>query len=383
MATLEEAHTTRGRANVLRLAMAGRLEESGLGDKGVYEVLDLCLECRACKAECPVGVDVARFKSEFLADYWARHGTPLGTRLLGGAHELAKWGSRVAPLANRITSLKAVRRLNERAFGIDRRRSLPAWCRTTFAKLASGCNRADADVFLFNDTFTNYYNPEIGMAALSVLESAGLRVGVAQNVCCGRPLISKGLLSRARERARQNVQRLFAAADAGHKIAFCEPSCLSAVREDAPSLLRGDEQRKAQMIARSCVSFEELIESRHVHLDLASTPQSILLHAHCHQKSMGLLPVTKALMACIPDVTVIDPDAGCCGMAGSFGYSKDHYEVSRRIGERRLFPAIRAAAAGTIIVAPGFSCRHQIKDFTGQTAVHPASLLQSLVARQT
>jgi Fe-S oxidoreductase len=383
MATLEEAHTTRGRANVLRLAMAGRLGESGLGDQGVYDVLDLCLECRACKAECPVGVDVARFKSEFLADYWARHGTPLGTRVLGGAHELARWGSRVAPLANRAVTMDAVRALNERAFGIDRRRSLPAWSRTTFAKLAAGRNRADADVVLFNDTFTNYYNPEIGMAALSVLESAGLRVGLTENVCCGRPLISKGLLSRARNRARQNVERLFATANAGRKIVFCEPSCLSAVREDAPSLLRGDEQRKAQIIARSCVSFEELIESQQVRFDLARSPRSVLLHAHCHQKSMGLLPVTKALMARIPEATVIDPDAGCCGMAGSFGYSKDHFEVSRKIGERRLFPAIRAAAPGTIIVASGFSCRHQIKDFTGQTAVHPASLLQSLIARHT
>jgi FAD/FMN-containing dehydrogenase/Fe-S oxidoreductase len=379
MATLEESHTTRGRANVLRLAMAGRLGESGLGDEGVYGVLDLCLECRACKAECPVGVDVARFKSEFLADYWSRHGTPLHARMLGSAHELAKWGSRIAPIANFATSLAPVRVINERMFGIDRRRRLPAWSSRTFERMAGERVRVNPDVLLFNDTFTNYYSPEIGIAALDVIESAGLRVGLAANVCCGRPLISKGLLSRARKKARRNAEQLYSAAEGGRKIVFCEPSCLSAVREDAPSLLRGDEQRKAQVVARACVSFEEFIESAQLKLTLASGPQQILLHGHCHQKSMGLLPVAKALMARIPGAVITDPDAGCCGMAGSFGYSADHFEVSRQIGERRLFPAIRQSPAGTVFVASGFSCRHQIKDFTGATAVHPASLLSRLV----
>jgi len=241
-------------------------------------------------------------------------------------------------------------------------------------------------VLLFNDTFTNYYEPEIGMAALDVFDAAGLRAGIAKNVCCGRPLISKGLLGPARERARENVARLYAAAVAGRKIVFCEPSCLSAVREDAPSLLRGDEQRKAKVVAAQCVSFEEFLESEldggRMHLEFDDTPTTMLLHAHCHQKSMGLLPVVKALLARVPRSTVIDSEAGCCGMAGSFGYSRDHFDISRQIGERRLFPAIRNSAQGTVVVAPGFSCRHQIKDFTSGAAVHPAVLLRSRLAKQ-
>jgi FAD/FMN-containing dehydrogenase/Fe-S oxidoreductase len=381
MATLEEADVTRGRANILRMAMAGRLGESGLGDDGVYRVLDLCLECRACKSECPVGVDVARFKSEFLADYWRRHGTPLHARILGGAHELARWGSRVAGLANSIKDGALFRALNEHVLGIDRRRHLPGWSRRTFSNQARGTIHAAADVLVFNDTFTNYYDPEVGLAALDVLASGGWKPGIANNVCCGRPLISKGLLARAREQARRNTERLCDTVQAGVAIVFCEPSCLSAVKEDAPSLLRGEEQRKARVVASACVSFEAFVETQvragRMGLQFVETTSNILLHAHCHQKSMGLLPVIKALLARIPGARIVDPQAGCCGMAGSFGYSKDHYDVSQQIGERRLFPAVRSAPPDTIVVAPGFSCRHQIMDFTAAKPVHPALLLKS------
>ena len=180
MATREEAHSTRGRANTLRLAMAGKLGESGLGDKGVYDVLDLCLECRACKAECPVGVDVARFKSEFLADYWARHGTPLHAKLLANAHTVARVGSAIAPIANWISDLAPVKAINERFFGIDRRRSLPAWSSQTFTDGVKSRNNTQPDVYLFNDTFTNYYNPEVGIAAWDVLQAAGAKPSLSE-----------------------------------------------------------------------------------------------------------------------------------------------------------------------------------------------------------
>lgn len=387
MVTHEEKHSTRGRANVLRLAMAGRIGESGLGDDGVYASLDLCLECRACKAECPVGVDVARFKSEFLADYYARHGTPLQARVLGGAHEIAKWGSGVAPIARFATSLKPVKALNEKLFGIDRRRSLPAWSSRTLSSIAAPRNSKAPNVILFNDTFTNYYNPEVGVAALDVLEAAGLRVGLSAGVCCGRPLISKGLLAKARSQAQQTVQELAALIDGGQKLVFCEPSCLSAVREDIPSLLRGDEQRKARSVADACMLFEEFLETEleagRIRLGLTSGPAQILLHGHCHQKSMGLLPAAKALLSRIPGAKVIDPDAGCCGMAGSFGYDAKRFDVSRQIGERRLFPAVRNRPSGTPVVAAGFSCRHQINDFTSESSIHPATLLRSCLAVRT
>jgi FAD/FMN-containing dehydrogenase/Fe-S oxidoreductase len=376
MATREEADSTRGRANVLRLAMAGRIGEAGLGDDGVYEVLDLCLECRACKAECPVGVDMARFKSEFLADYWSRHGVSRHARMLGNARKLAELGSRFAPVSNWLMSTALSKQIGETLLGIDRRRALPAFARRTLAQTAP---RADgrSEAVLFNDTFTNYYDPEIGMAALDVLRASGVRAGLAEHHCCGRPQISKGLLADARALAERNTEALHQHAAAGRRIIFCEPSCLSAVREDAPSLLRGAAQQKAREVAAACVLFEEFLATRT--LPLKQGPSEILLHGHCHQKSMGLLTAAKTLLAKIPGSTVVDLDAGCCGMAGSFGYSHEHFEVSQAIGERKLLPAVRAKKAGTVVVAAGTSCRHQVKDFTGVDAVHPAMLLKSLI----
>jgi FAD/FMN-containing dehydrogenase/Fe-S oxidoreductase len=388
MVTREEAHSTRGRANTLRLAMAGRLGESGLGDEGVREVLDLCLECRACKAECPVGVDVARFKSEFLADYWKRHGTPLRARALGGIHELSRWASKAPRLSNALLGSRLVRRINEKIAGIDRRRSLPRWAETTLqAHWTSPGPRRGAPparpVFLFNDTFTNYYHPGIGLAARDVLEAAGCGVRLAPNVCCGRPLISQGLLSQARQLAHRNTARLHAALS-GAPFLFLEPSCLSAMREDVPGLLRGDEQRKAREVADACFLFEEYLErgigDGAITLPLQAGPAHVVLHGHCHQKSLGALPPAKALLERIPGTRVTDLDAGCCGMAGSFGYAREHYDVSRQIGERRLLPAARALRPGDVLVAGGTSCRQQVADFTGVKALHPAELLRTLLS---
>jgi len=375
MATREETHTTRGRANVLRLAMGGKLASAGLADKGVYEALDLCLECRACKAECPVGVDMARFKSEFLAGYWQTYGTPLHAQMLGNVRTFAKLGSPFAAMVNWASATKPVRMLNEAIFGIDQRRTLPALSSRTFVSQVRNRSKADASVLLFNDTFTNFYDPDIGLAVWDVLDAAGLALGLAPNHCCGRPLISKGLLAKARTQALRNTESLYPAASAGKKIVFCEPSCLSAVREDAPSLLRGEDQKRARVVADACVLFEEFAAG--LSIPLTSGPPKILLHGHCHQKSMGLLPSAKALLEQIPGSTVVDLDAGCCGMAGSFGYSKEHFEVSKQIGERRLLPQVRGKDPSSAVVAAGTSCRHQIHDFTDTTAVHPAILLRS------
>jgi Fe-S oxidoreductase len=381
MATRDESASTRGRANVLRLAMSGKLGESGLGDEGVYEVLDLCLECRACKAECPVGVDMASFKSEFLADYWARHGTPLGAKALGGVASMSEWGSRFAPLSNWVSGSVPGRWLNEKLLEIDRRRRLPAWKRETFSKWlarnprpANGAARA---VTLFNDTFTNHFDPEIGVAALEVLEKGGCRVDVVRPGCCGRPLISKGLLREARAHAAALVEALFPIAHRGEKILFCEPSCLSAVKEDAASLLRGEQQKKARAVAEACLLWDEF--AAQLDLPLRAGPQKILLHGHCHQKSMGLLPASMALLARIPAATVVDLDAGCCGMAGSFGYGRGHYDVSVAIANRKLLPAVKAMKPGDALVAVGTSCRHQVADLAGASASHPALLIRSLI----
>lgn len=380
MATREEQHSTRGRANVLRLTISGQLGESGLGDRAVYDSLDLCLECRACKAECPVGVDVARFKSEFLADYWHRHGTSLEARILGRAGTVASWGSRLAPLSNWLMTSRPARRLTERLLGLDSRRTLPTFARQTLRDRVRATT-AGADAVLFVDTFTNHYDPEIGLSAIAVLEAAGVRTALAANTCCGRPQISKGLLPEARRMATRNTAALQADARAGRPIVFCEPSCLSAVREDAPALLSGETRRHAETVAAMSVSFEDYVASVAGQLKLRPGPGTVLLHGHCHQRSMGLVGVALALLSRIPQSAVVDLDAGCCGMAGSFGYTRDHYDVSRAIGELKLFPAVRDKAVGAAVVAAGTSCRHQIAEFTGQTAVHPAVLLHSLLSR--
>jgi Fe-S oxidoreductase len=215
-----------------------------------------------------------------------------------------------------------------------------------------------------------------------VLRRAGFDVTVAPNVCCGRPLISQGLLEEARHHAMRNVDRLFPLAERGQPIVFLEPSCLSAVREDAPALLRGDEQRRARQVADRAWLFESFLEAEceagHARLELGRGPSRILLHGHCHQKAMGQVLPATSLLARIPGARVIDLDAGCCGMAGSFGYAREHFDVSRAIAERRLLPAARGLGADDVLVASGTSCRHQIADFAGVRALHAAELLRDV-----
>ena len=221
------------------------------------------------------------------------------------------------------------------------------------------------------------------MAAADVLDAAGVGVRFVSHGCCGRPLISQGLLDEARAAAQVNAEALFDAASRGERILFLEPSCLSAVREDAPALLRGEAQRRARIVGDACMLFEDYVEQEwqagRISVDLKPGPATVLLHGHCHQKAMGLVPSTRALLARIPSCTVVALDAGCCGMAGSFGYAKEHYDVSRAIGERKLLPAARAMTPETVLVAPGTSCREQVAHFTGVTALHPAELLRSLL----
>jgi len=390
MVTREEAHSTRGRANTLRLAMSGQLGDAKLSDAGVLEVLDLCLECRACKSECPVGVDVARFKSEFLSGYWDRHRLSLAAQAFGSARSAAVWGSAFAPLSNTIAASGIAKWVAETTIGVDRRRSLPQWTRRTLRKRVGDQGSAIEDrgkgALLFADTFTEYADPEIGLAAIDVMEAAGIATSVAPNVCCGRPLISQGRLREARRLAAANVHALYDAAESGQALVFVEPSCLSAVREDAPDLLRGELQRRARVIAKQAVLFEAFLESEcasgRATLPLKNGPAEVLLHPHCHQRSMGLAAPAKALLSRIPSATVVDLDAGCCGMAGSFGYTRDHYDVSCAIAERKLLPAARAMGENSVLVAAGTSCRHQVEELAGVGAMHPAVLLRSLLVER-
>jgi FAD/FMN-containing dehydrogenase/Fe-S oxidoreductase len=396
MATREEADTTRARANALRLAISGQLGPEGLADPALYPVLELCLECRACKTECPTGVDMARLKSEFLYHYQRVHGSTRRSRVLASAERAALWGSRLAPASNWAARNPLARWLNEVVLGIDRRRSLPRFSRRTFldwwrqhgAATPGPAAGAAPSVAVFADTFTNYYEPEHGIAAVRLATTLGRRVVVPPRVCCGRPLISKGFLDRARRQAEATANALYSLADAGVPIVFVEPGCYSAVRDDHPLLLRGELKRKALVVSGACLTFEEWAASA---LDPSSDlpaaiveggPRRILLHGHCHQKALVGLGPAMTLLSRIPGCDVVDTQSGCCGMAGSFGYEREHYGLSQAVGERKLFPAIRAQEADTVVVAPGFSCRHQIRHFTGVEPVSAAQIIQPLVHRK-
>ncbi len=384
MVTREETHSTRGRANVLRLAMSGQLGPDGLDTPGVHEALDLCLECRACKSECPTSVDMARIKSEVLAARWDAHGAPASVRAFGNVRSLASLGSRLAPLANAVTASRLGRAVNEALLGVDRRRTLPRWTgKTLTRRLRDWQPRSPVRAVLFADTFTEHSDPAIGVAAAEVLDRGGIGTRLVPHGCCGRPLISQGLLDEARVIGRATVEALHAAAAAGERIVFLEPSCLSAMREDVPGLLRGLSRTRAETVARASVLFEEFLEGElrdgRAVLPLRAGPRRVALHPHCHQRAMGLASPAAALLRRIPGATVTDLDAGCCGMAGSFGYAATHYDVSRAIGERKLLPAARALGPDGVLVAAGTSCRHQVSDFADVEARHPAVLLRSLL----
>ncbi len=379
MATRNEIDSTRGRANALRLALSGGLEATGFGDEELLPVLDLCLECKACKRECPTGVDMARLKSEFLHQYHSRHGAPLKDRVLSRADRIARWGSRLAPLSNWLAGSGPVRRVNEALFGLDRRRPLPAFSGRPFTQSWRG-GRADgpsaeAKVALFADTFNNFYEPEQLADAVTVLERCGAEVRVAPQVCCGRPLISKGFLDAAARQAAATTSALLPLAEDGVPILFCEPSCYSAVQDDHPRLLRGAAQEDAGKVAAACQLVEEWAGPRME--GTKAGPSKVLVHGHCHQKALvGIQPLQR-LLGAIPDCDVTVLDSGCCGLAGLFGY--EHYDVSKSIGERRLLPAARDLGENEALVSPGFSCRQQIKHFTGVQSQSAVSLLAALL----
>ena len=388
-ATRDEKDSTRGRANLLRLAISGQLGFSGFTDPHVREVLDLCLECKACKGECPTNVDMARLKAEFLHQYHREHGLPGRNRLFGQVARLAQIGCALAPLSSWIARGRPSRWLNEKLLGIDARRKPPAFARRTLAQRYPELRNLDIPangVLLFPDTFANAFEPEVGAAAIDLFRKAGhaVSLGPPDLRCCGRPMISNGLLDRAVENARHNVERLHDWARAGRPIVACEPSCILTIRDDYPALLRGDLRARAEAVARACLTFEEFLEtslagqSNGDPIRWKPGPRQILAQAHCHQRSLVGVDAMLRLLRRIPGAEVIDLDAGCCGMAGSFGYEREHYEISRLVGEHRLFPALRLAAPepDAVVVASGFSCRLQIEHFQGRKAVHPATLLR-------
>jgi Fe-S oxidoreductase len=385
MATRDEEHSTRGRANALRAVLSGALPRSAFTGPRLYEVMDLCLECKGCKAECPSNVDMAKLKYEFLHHYYKANGLPLRNRLFGRIERLNRVMSRVPTIANWMTSVPFNRWLMEKVAGIDRRRPLPALATQTFTdwfgKRPAPAAAPRGEVVLFHDTFVTHNTPEIGQAAVNLLEAAGYRVVLVDDRrCCGRPLISKGMLAEARANAAWNVERLVPYARRGVAIVGLEPSCLLTLRDEWVDLLRTDEARV--VAAQSALLEQFLLREREQGLALpwAAHGRQALLHGHCHQKAIvGTAPTVAALTWA--GYAVSEIDSGCCGMAGSFGFEREHYDISVALGNRRLAPAVKAAPATTEVVAPGISCRQQIQHLAGRRAKHPAEALWEALAR--
>jgi FAD/FMN-containing dehydrogenase/Fe-S oxidoreductase len=386
MVTREEEHSTRGRANALRAAMSGLLPMSELTSPRMFEVMDLCVECKACKAECPSSVDMTKIKFAFLDSYWRKNGIPRRSRLFGDIARFSRMGSGwKAPIVNWGMKRKLVRKVLESATGITSQRSTPTLARQTYSRWYQR-NRRDTSpisvpngpkVVLFNDTFNTYYYPHVAIAATKVLESAGYEVLLPSQGCCGRPMISKGLFDHARSAAADTIDRLAPFAEQEIPIIGLEPSCLLTLRDEYHYLLPNDS--RVGEVADKAFTFEEFIaqvtEDGKLEIEFANQPENILLHGHCHQKALVGTEPSRQILSLPPGYTVSEVDSGCCGMAGSFGYETEHYDLSMAMAERRLLPAVRDAGEDTIIVAAGASCRQQILHGTGRNALHPAEVL--------
>jgi len=387
MGTLDEEHSTRGRANALRSVLSGKVPKEEFTGKRLHEVMDLCLECKACKAECPSNVDMAKIKYEFLDHYHRANGLPLRNRIFGGIETLNRLGSRLAPLSNWLANSSLNRWLMELFAGVDRRRPLPQFASETFEDWFRG-HKAEGDgakgeVVLFHDTFNNFNTPNVAIAATRFLERSGYRVLLVEKRCCGRPMISKGMLTQAKENAAWNVDKLAPYADKGIPIVGLEPSCLLTLRDEYPEFLRTDAAKK---VAANSFLLEEFVQREQaagrLTINGSGNGRKLLLHGHCHQKALvGTAPTVAMLKAAGFEVSEVD--SGCCGMAGSFGFEKEHYDLSLTIGNRRLGPAVKAAGADVEIVAPGISCRQQIDHLAGRKAKHPAELLLEVLSDES
>lgn len=380
MATLDEQHTTRARANALRAALDGGGLIRGLDDPALDDVMDLCLSCKACKTECPTGVDMAKLKAEWLAHRNAARGVPRSARFLANAARWAALGSAWPWLANAVGQSRWVRAALERRFGLDRRVPPPRFASRTFRRWFESRRRpprrgARGRVIYFVDTWMDAYWPEVGIASVRLLEAAGFEVLVPRLACCGRPLISKGLLGEAAALLRANVEALEGAARGGAWIAGSEPSCILTLADEGPQLVGTEAARRVAGRVRTVEALlsEVLREDRGAIVFRGVGDERIVFHGHCHQKALVGTSAALELLRAAPGVEAGEINSGCCGMAGSFGHEAAHYEVARAVGEQRLFPAIRARGDATVAVC-GFSCREQIGHHTGVRALHVLEL---------
>ncbi len=381
-ATRDEKDVTRGRANTLRLAISGQLGPDALTSDEMMDTMKLCVSCKACRHECPTGVDMAKMKIEVLAARAAKHGLSLRDRLVGYLPRYAGMAARFAPLANWRNNSPLLRKLFEQFAGISAQRTLPAWRRDVFTSEEAAGPTDGREVVLFADTFNRAYERENLDAALRVLVAGGYRVYLPRPVdngrplCCGRTFLSAGLVDNARAELDRLVATYAPFAQRGVPIIGLEPSCLLTLRDELLSL-RSDDAAKS--ISAHALLFEEFLvreaEAGRLQLPLGPLPAKALVHGHCHQKSFGAFKPVEQMLRLVPDLNVETIESSCCGMAGAFGYGADTYEASIEMAELSLLPAVRRADATTLIVADGTSCRHQIKDGAERVALHVARVL--------
>jgi FAD/FMN-containing dehydrogenase/Fe-S oxidoreductase len=386
--TGDERHLTRGRANTLRLAISGQLGPGALASDDMADTMALCVACKACRRECPTGVDMARMKIEVMAARAKARGLSLGERLVAHLPRYAPWARRVAGLANRRNASPFLARLLERHAGFSARRKLPAWRRDSFAGHGDNFGAAGGDeVVLLADTFNTYFEPENVTAALDVLAASGARIHVAgpaargRPLCCGRTYLAVGRVEAARREARRMLAALEPLAARGLPVLGLEPSCLFTLRDEYLALGLGD---AAGRVAARAMPIEAYLArddvAARLRPKLRPAAATAHLHGHCHQKAFDAMAHAAKALALVPGLSVKPIESSCCGMAGAFGYGRDTFDVSMKMAELSLLPAVRQAAAGDMVVADGTSCRHQIADGAGRAAVHVVRVLAASLA---
>jgi Fe-S oxidoreductase len=387
MASKNEKDTTRARANILREFLTNSEKLNRFDHKEIYEVMDLCLSCKGCKSECPSNVDVAKLKAEFLQHFYDANGVPFRSKLIANFTASAKLGSLAPGMYNFAVTNPFISNTIKKLSGFATQRSMPRMYKTTLMrwfkkhKAESIKHKAESKkLYLFCDEFTNYNDTEIGMKAILLLEKLGYEIIIPEHLESSRTWLSKGLVRKAKTIINKNIDLLHPVISAATPMVGVEPSAILTFRDEYIDLATDENLAKAKELAANVFTIEEFIAQEfaagNINQSLFTTaPQKIKLHGHCQQKSLSGTGATVSMLTIPENYTVEIIPSGCCGMAGSFGYEKEHYDLSMQIGELVLFPAVRNATPETIIAAPGTSCRHQIKDGTGAKAKHPVEVL--------